>query len=111
MKGGENMKLNDSLYLDLYQDSEKNKELLHDISLKLIPTKINLNIWEVKYSYKTKRGNQKENHKYVIADDGTDARIDFINYIDKFNNENQHRSLSNVKILDVKYVGQIQQSY
>ncbi|MGL4801923.1 MAG: hypothetical protein ACRC18_06630 [Cetobacterium sp.] len=105
------MKLNSGLSLDLYQDEEKNKELLHDISLKLIPTKINLNIWEIKYSYKTKRGNQKENHKYAIATDSTDAKVDFLNYIDKFNNENQHRSLSNVKILDVKYVGQLEQSY
>ena len=105
------MKLNNGLTLDFYQESSKNKDLLHDISLKLVPTKIKLNVWKITYSYKTKRGNKKENHKYIIANDSTDARLDFLNYINEFNESNKYRSLSNVKILDVKYSGQLEQSY
>lgn len=105
------MKLNNGLTLDFYQEEDKNKELLHDISLKLIPTKIKHNVWKIIYTYKTKRGNNKENHKFVIANDGTDAKLDFLNYINEFNKNNQHRTLSNVKILDVNYAGQLEQSY
>lgn len=105
------MKLNNNVALNLYQDENKNKELLHDISLKLIPTIIKNNIWKIDYSYKTQRGNKRENHKYIIAEDNSNARIDFLEYINKFNEENQHRSLSNVKILDVGYVGQLEQLY
>lgn len=105
------MKLNNGLSLDFYQEEDKNKDLLHDISLKLIPTKIKQNVWKITYSYRTKRGNNKENHKYVIANDGIDARIDFLNYINEFNESNKHRSLSNVKILEVSYNGQLIQEY
>lgn len=105
------MRLNDNAKLDLFKDEDKNKELLHELHLKLIPTKIIHNLWKVNYSYKTKRGNKRENIKYVISEDGTDARINFINHIDDFNKNNQHRELLNVKILNVNYVGQLEQSY
>lgn len=105
------MDLNKNVILDLFKDDQKNKELLHDINLKLIPTKIHHNIWKVDYSYKTIRGNKKENYKYVISEDGENTRIDFINYINEFNRENQHRLILNVKILNVSYVGKMQQSY
>lgn len=105
------MKLNDGIRLDFYQDEVMNKRLLHDISLKLISTTIKHNLWKITYSYKTKRGNKKENHKYVISKDSSDARLDFINYINEFNSNNQYRVLSNVKILDVQYTGTLEQSY
>ena len=105
------MKINDNLKFDLFKDEEKNKELLHNINLKLIPAKINHNVWQVDFRYKTVRGNKKENYKYTIANDGTDAKINFLNYINEFNKNNQHRQLLNVKILNVSYVGQIEQSY
>lgn len=105
------MKLNDGLSLDLYKDNGLYKSKLHDIHLKTIPTVIKNDIWKVEYKYKTVRGNQKENYRYVIAKDGTDARVSLLNYIGDFNKKNQHRSLLNVKILDVKYVGQLKQEY
>lgn len=105
------MKINDNLKFDLFKDEEKYNELLHNINLKLIPTKINHNVWQVNFRYKTARGNKRENYKYTIAEDGTDARINFLNYIKEFNENNQHRQLLNVKILNVNYVGQIEQSY
>lgn len=105
------MKLNTEVKFDLFKDEDKNKELQHELHLKLIPTKVIHNLWEVNFSYKTKRGNKKENNKYVISEDGTDAKINFINYINEFNKNNQHRELLNVKILNVNYVGQLEQSY
>lgn len=105
------MKLNNGISLDFYEDEDKNKKALHDISLKLIPTKIKHSIWKVRYTYRTVRGNNKENYKYVISTDGTDAKIDFLEYIHEFNKNNQHRALSNVKILDVNYAGELEQSY
>lgn len=105
------MKINDNLNFDLFKDTNKHNELLHNINLKLIPIKINHNVWQVNFKYKTVRGNKRENYKYTIAEDGTDARINFLNYIKEFNENNQHRQLLNVKILNVNYVGQIEQSY
>lgn len=105
------MKLNNGLSLDLYKDDDLSKYRLHDIHLKLIPTIIKTDIWEIEYKYKTVRGNLKENYKYVIAKDSTDAKFNFLDYINNFNKNNQHRSLLNVKILDVKYVGQMIQEY
>ena len=105
------MKLNKDLRLDFYQEEDKNKELLHDMSLKLIPTVIKHSVWKIRYSYKTKRGNNKDNYKYVIAPDGVDAKISFLNYMENFNKNNPHRALSNVKILETNYKGNIEQSY
>lgn len=105
------MKLNDDISLDFYTEEDINKDMLHDMSLKLISKEVKHNVWKVRYSYKTKRGNSRENYKYVIATDSTDAKIDFLNYINKFNKENEHRSLSNVKILEVTYNGQLIQKY
>ena len=105
------MKNNKNLKFDLFKDSIKNKEVLHEIHLKLIPTKLTHSIWKVNYSYKTIKANKKEHYKFVIANDGTDAKFNFIEYINEFNKNNQYRSLSNVKILDVSYVGNLEQSY
>ncbi|MFA8997925.1 hypothetical protein ACEI87_09640 [Clostridioides difficile] len=105
------MKFNSGIKLDLYQDDSKNKELIHDINLKLIPTNLKLNIWKIRYLYKTKRGNNKENHRYVISKNNSDATLSFIEYIKEFNNKKPHRAVSNVKILEVSYVGQLIQSY
>lgn len=105
------MKLNDGLSLDLYNDHELSKSKLHDIHLKIIPTIIKNDIWKVEYKYKTVRGNKKENYRYVVAKDSTDAKFNLLDYINNFNKNNQHRSLLNVKILDVKYVGQLKQEY
>lgn len=105
------MRMNDNMILDLFKDEDKNKKLLHDIHLKLIPVKIIHNIFKINFKYKTIRGNKKENYKYVVATNDVDAKINFINYINDFNKNNQHRLLLNVKILNVSYVGQLEQLY
>ncbi|HBE9444586.1 hypothetical protein [Clostridioides difficile] len=105
------MKFNSGTTLDLYQDDLKNKEVIHDMNLKLIPSNLKSNIWKITYFYKTKRGNNKKNHRYVISKDSADAILSFYEYIKNFNDKKPHRAISNVKILDTSYVGQLIQSY
>lgn len=105
------MKFNNNVILDLYQDEAKNKELIHDMNLKLIPTTIRFNIYKIIYTYKTKRGNRKKNYRYAISKDTDDAIIQFIDYINQYNDKKQYRAVSNVKILETYYVGQFKQLY
>ena len=111
LERGELMKFNNNAILDLYQDEAKNKELIHDMNLKLIPTVMKYNIYKIRYTYKTKRGNRKENYRYAISKDTDDAIMQFIDYINQYNDKKQYRAVSNVKILETYYIGQFKQLY
>jgi len=64
-------------------------------------------IWEIKYSYTTIRNNHKTYYKYFIADETSwdIAEIRFYQWLESFNNDNSERKLSNVKILDMEFLG------
>ena len=82
-------------------------EIPKDFNMKFIDDDIKFNIYKVTYTYKTLRGNNKENHKYMIANDFDDAKLKLIKYINEFNRSNSHRTISNVKILDVVNIGTV----
>lgn len=80
-------------------------ELPSDFNDKSVKQDISLNVYKINYSYKTKRGNSKESHRYLVSPTYEDAEVCFINYINNFNKENEHRMVSNVKILGTAYIG------
>ena len=82
-------------------------EFPKDFNMKFIEYKMKSNVYKVRYTYKTIRGNPKENYKYLIADDAIDAKFKFLEFIEKFNEKHKHRSISNVKILDVELLGTV----
>lgn len=68
---------------------------------------IRKNMYKISYSYKTVRGNKKENHRYILASCYENAEVNFINYINDFNKNNEYRKVSNVKILDTVCIGTV----
>ena len=73
----------------------------------LISQTLIIPVWKVLYSYTTNRGNYKEATKYLLrhhADYDVVDR-DFEMYIKKFNEMHPERKLSNVKILDMDFLG------
>lgn len=92
--------------------SKKEKEMLsdllpHDFDCKFIEHEFMFNLYKITYTYKTIRGNNKENNKYLIADNVEDAKFKFIEHINHFNNINKHRPVLNVKILNTVNIGTI----
>lgn len=83
-------------------------ELPKDFNFKFIEKKITFKVYKVKYTYKTNKGNPKENEKYLIADYEERAKLDFIEYINNFNKEKPFRAISNVKILDIELIGTVE---
>lgn len=77
---------------------------------KQIINNISVPIWKVIYTYTTARGNWKQAVKYVIKDehfwDG--AENEFNNYMREQNEKYPERKLSNVKILDIYFLGYIE---
>lgn len=90
-----------------YQDEyymQKKMKLFED-KTKLITDKIKLYVYRVNYSYKTKRGNLKENYKIIILNrnDKTEAKFKLMEYLTEFNQKYPFRAISNVKILDISF--------
>lgn len=82
-------------------------ELPEDFYMKFIENELKFKVYKVRYTYKTIRNNSRENYKYLISDDEIDARFKFLEFIEKFNEKYKHRSISNVKILDVELLGTV----
>lgn len=72
-----------------------------------ISEELNIPIWQVKYKYTTARNNEKEAVKYIFLneDDWDLVDSEFNEYIEKFNKKYPYKKISNVKILDVEYMG------
>ena len=81
--------------------------LTKDFNMKFIEYEFQFNVYKVLYTYRTVRGNNRENHRYLIAQDNEDAKLKFIEYINKTNNDKPYRAISNVKILDVVLLGTV----
>ena len=82
-------------------------EFPKDFNMKFIENELKLKVYKIRYTYKTIRNNHRENYKYLISDDGIDAKFKFLEFIEKFNEKYKHRSISNVKILDVELLGTV----
>lgn len=91
--------------MKISKDDNIDFNLPKDFNMKFIEHELKFNTYKITYTYKTVRGNVRENHKYLIASDSEEAKFKFIEYINKFNNEKVHRAISNVKILDVALLG------
>lgn len=88
-------------------DFRIDNDLKNDFMIKCIDIPKRFSIFKIRYSYKTKRGNWKENYKYLFADDCPDSKFKFLEYIADFNRKKPYRAISNVKILGVTYMGDV----
>lgn len=93
--------------MKITKDDNVDFELPVDFNMKFIEKKTIFKVYKVRYTYKTNKGNPKENYKYLIADYEEQAKLDFIEYINKFNREKPFRAISNVKILDIVLLGNV----
>ena len=75
----------------------------------LISTEIPVPVWRIHYSYVTARGNLKETDKYIIDYEISWDRVEIIfsNYIQELNDNHPERKVSNVKILDTSFLGEV----
>lgn len=94
-----NAQFNDSKLLEL---KEKNIK-------QFISTEIYIPVWKIIYSYKTARGNDKQGEKFLFhrEDYWDSVESEFMQYIKDYNEKNEYKKLSNVKILDCEYIGDI----
>lgn len=91
--------------LDFYNDKEKNNAAVIDIKNRIIDTVIKLNYYKIRFNYKTKRRNNKEDYRFINAVDEVEAKFKFIEYQNEFNKKYPYRALLNVKILSCVYIG------
>ncbi len=82
-------------------------ELPKDFYMKFIEHDSKFKVYKIRYAYKTIRNNPRENYKYLISDDEIDAKFKFLEFVEWFNGKYKHRSISNVKILDVELLGTV----
>lgn len=75
----------------------------------IVSDRIIIPIWKVVYSYSTNRGNYKEATKYLLLHLSEWDLVErcFETYIVNFNETHPERNLSNVKILDMDYFGEV----
>lgn len=73
----------------------------------IIDSEIMIPVWKIKYKYKTNRGNDREAVKYIFRHhaDWDITERDFLQYIKDFNEKYPERKISNVKILDMDFLG------
>lgn len=100
--------MNKQELLDKLRFNDSSLFYLKDIyPLQIIGDNIKIPLWEIKYRYKTNRGNDKEAIKYISLDESSWDLVEteFYCYIDKFNETHPGRVLSNVEILETNYLG------
>lgn len=65
-------------------------------------------LFEVKYEYTTNRNNKKDGVKYFFLDTFNpqhDLENELNQWVINYNNENEHRRISNVKLLESQCLG------
>lgn len=74
-----------------------------------ISDEIKIPIWKIRYSYLTSRGNEKTAEKYVSAAESDWDVVEpyFMEHMREFNEKFQYKAVSNVKILDMSYMGEM----
>lgn len=75
----------------------------------IIGDTIDVPIWKILYKYTTKRNNNKCATKYIILDENSWdlVEIKFNNYIAEINEKYPERAVSNVEILETKFLGKV----
>lgn len=86
--------------IDLFNIGYK-EDFYTDFNRKLIKPQIDSKLYEIVYSYETKRKNKKESKKYTIANNSLEALGVFLEYVESFNKIKDYRAISNVQILDI----------
>lgn len=83
-------------------------EVIHAHPRQILSTELPVPVWRIKYSYTTARNNQKTGIKYAILDESAWDMItnEFYAHIDRINEKYPERKISNVRILDVDFMGQ-----
>lgn len=93
--------------MDTSCDDEPVMEFIKSNPKQLISQELIVPVWKVIYSYTTNRDNYKEATKYLLRHhaDYDVVEIDFEQYIERFNMQHTERKISNVKILDMDFLG------
>ena len=88
-------------------DSEM-KEFLQIHPKQLISSEAKVPVWRIKYSYLTARNNEKTSTKYILAEESDYDIVEpeFLEYVKKINKSMPYRAISNVKILEIGYMGE-----
>lgn len=93
--------------LELIQNTINNihpKQLINKVG------DIKISLFEIKYSYKTNRGNEKQGVKYLV-NNSINPQINYKKELNEwvidYNSKNEHRQISNVKFLGGQCLGYI----
>lgn len=73
----------------------------------IISAEVRVPVWRIKYSYLTARNNEKESTKYIFQPEEYYDLVEkeFDDYIKELNDKFPYKAISNVKILDMSYIG------
>jgi hypothetical protein len=67
--------------------------------------RIKIPLWQVKFRYRTVRGNYREHIRYIFCGSYEEAdmmiEMQFKDYIDRYNKENKYRAMEDVQILSI----------
>lgn len=107
-KEGVALKITD-LLSECKADNSDMYEFLEIHPKQLISTELRVPVWRIHYSYVTARGNLKEADKYIIDYEFSWDRIEIVfgKYIQELNDNYPERKVSNVKILDASFLGEV----
>lgn len=88
-------------------DSEM-QEFLQIHPKQLLSSEVKVPVWRIRYSYLTARNNEKTSIKYILAaeSDYDIVEPEFLEHIKQINKNMPYRAISNVKILDIDYMGE-----
>ena len=102
-------KIIDLLKECIINDSDM-QEVLNAHPKQIIGDYISISVWRINYSYTTARGNNKEAIKYLFREECAWDCIEYVfdRYIEKQNEKYPERKLSNVKILDTNFLGELE---
>ena len=80
----------------------------------LLTARLSLPVYEVKYSYLTKRGNPRDGTKYFISQNHISDEAEYIDFtvemamddfVSELKREKPYREISNVQILEINLLG------
>lgn len=96
--------------ISLLEDQDTLKVSFKDIHPKQIISNLTLKVtvYKVNYEYTTLRGNKRKGLKYFIfqtLNPELNMKSELLKWVNKYNNENKHRQLLNVKILNSECLG------
>lgn len=94
--------------MKIKKDDILNFKMPRDFHMKLTKNEIRCRIYKVSYTYETNRGNSRENNLYLVSYGITNAKKEFLEYIESRNIKKPYRAISNVKILGIELMGDME---